>query len=102
MRIPQFRKEQIEASATDFVVRLAFLGFFAWWSLELVRPFVPIVIWAILLAVALYPVYVWLARRLGERRGLAALLITLAALATVLGPVSVLAASLAETVQWLA
>ena len=28
----------LEASATDFVVRLAFLGLFAWWSLELVRP----------------------------------------------------------------
>jgi predicted PurR-regulated permease PerM len=97
-----FRKERLEASATDFVVRLAFLGLFAWWSLELVRPFVPIVIWAILLAVALYPAYAWLARRLGDRRGLAALLLTLLALATVLGPVSILAASLAESVQWLA
>jgi predicted PurR-regulated permease PerM len=102
MRIPRLRKEQLEASATDFVVRLAFLGLFAWWSLELVRPFVPIVIWAILLAVALYPAYAWLARRLADRRGLAAVLLTLIALATVLGPVSVLAASLAESVQWLA
>ncbi|MBP7242965.1 AI-2E family transporter [Amaricoccus sp.] len=102
MRIPQPRKDELEASATDFVVRLAFLGLFAWWSLELVRPFVPIVIWAVLLAVALYPAYAWLARRLGDRRGLAAAAITLIALATVLGPVSILAASLAETVQWLA
>ena len=75
---------------------------FAWWSLELVRPFVPIVIWAILLAVALYPAYAWLARRLGDRRGLAATVITLISLVTVLGPVSVLATSLAESVQWLA
>ena len=102
MRAPRLQKEQLEASATDFVVRLTFLGLFAWWSLELVRPFVPIVIWAILLAVALYPAYAWLARRLGGRRGLAAVTITLIALATVLGPVSVLAASLAESVQWLA
>lgn len=102
MPVSQHRKERLEASATDFVVRLAFLGLFAWWSLELVRPFVPIVIWAILLAVALYPVYAWLARQLGDRRGLAALLLTLLALATVLGPVSILAASLAESVQWLA
>lgn len=102
MRSPHLRKERLEAGATDLVVRLAFLGLFAWWSLELVRPFVPIVIWAILLAVALYPVYAWLARRLGGRRGCAALLLTLVALATVLGPVSILAASLAESVQWLA
>jgi len=97
-----FRKEQLEASATDFVVRLAFLGLFAWWSLELVRPFIPIVIWAILLAVALYPAYAWLARLLGDRQGIAALVVTLLALAIVLGPVSLLTASLAESVQWLA
>jgi predicted PurR-regulated permease PerM len=102
MRNPLLGKEQLEASATDFVVRLAFLGLFAWWSLELVRPFVPIVIWAVLLAVALYPAYAWLARGLGGRRGLAATLLTGVMLATVLGPVSVLAASLAESVQWLA
>jgi predicted PurR-regulated permease PerM len=102
MRAPRLQKEQLEASATDFVVRLAFLGLFARWSLELVRPFVPIVIWAILLAVALYPAYAWLARRLGGRRGFAAVAVTLIALATVLGPVSFLAASLAESVQWLA
>ena len=102
MRLPNLRKAELEAGATDFVVRLAFLGLFAWWSIELVRPFVPIVIWAILLAVALYPVYAWLARQLGGRRGLAATILTLIALATILGPVSVLAASLAESVQWLA
>ena len=38
MRTPRLRKERLEASATDFVVRLAFLGLFAYWSLELVRP----------------------------------------------------------------
>lgn len=90
----------IEGRATDFVVRLAFLGLFAWWSLELVSPFVPIVIWAILLTVALYPIYAMLARRIPG--GLAATLVTLAALATILGPVSLLAASLAESVQRLA
>lgn len=102
MRTPRRQREQFEANATDFVVRLAFLGLFAWWSLELVSPFVPIVIWAILLAVALYPAYAGLARLFGGRRGLAATLVTLVALATVLGPVSLLATSLTETVQKIA
>jgi predicted PurR-regulated permease PerM len=95
------RRERLEAGAMDFVVRLAFLGVFAWWSLQLVRPFLPIVIWAILLAVALYPAHAWLAARLGGRRSLAAALLTAVALATVLGPVSLLATSLAESVQWI-
>jgi predicted PurR-regulated permease PerM len=98
----QVAEGQLEARATDFVVRLAFLGLFAYWSLELVRPFLPIVIWAVLLAVALYPAHAWLARRLGGRQGIAALIVTAVMLATILGPVSVLAASLAESVYWLA
>ena len=102
MPIPRPGRERIEASATDFVVRIAFLGLFAWWSLQLVRPFAPIIIWAVLLTVALYPAYDWLARALGGRRRLAAAILTGVALAVVLGPVSVLAASLAESVQWLA
>lgn len=93
---------EIEARATDFVVRLGFLALFAWWSLELVSPFVPIVIWAVLLAVALYPLYAALARRLGGRPRLAAAIVTLAALATILGPVSLLAGSLADSAHWLA
>jgi predicted PurR-regulated permease PerM len=102
LRVPPVDRERLEASATDFVVRIAFLGLFAWWSLELVRPFVSIVIWAILLAVALYPAFAWLARGLDGRGDLAAVLVTLLALATVLGPVSVLATSLAESIHWIA
>ena len=100
MTPPPAGSGQVEARATDFVVRLAFLGLFAWWSLELVSPFMPIVIWAILLAVALYPVYAWLARRMP--RGLAAALVTVALLAIILGPVSLLAASLTESVHRIA
>ena len=97
---PPFGSENAEARATDFVVRLAFLGLFAWWSLQLVSPFIPIAIWAVLLAVALYPFYAWLAR--GMPGALAATLVTLLLLATILGPVSLLAASLAESVHAIA
>lgn len=93
---------RIEARVTDFVVRLAFLGLFSFWALELVRPFLPVVVWAVLLTVALYPGYAALARWLGGRRAIAAALVTGIALLTVLGPISVLATSLVESVGWLA
>jgi predicted PurR-regulated permease PerM len=91
----------LETRATDLLIRLAFLGLLAYWSLELVRPFLPILIWAVVLAVALDPVYGWLVRRL-RRPSLAAATVTLLVLATVIGPVGVLAASLAQSVQWIA
>lgn len=92
------RLDQLEARATDMVIRVTLLGLFVYWSLSLVRPFLPIVIWAVVLAVALYPLHTWLVARLGGRRGLAAALITLAGLLVVLGPVAVLAKSFVETV----
>ena len=92
----------LELRATDFIIRMALLGLFVFWALDLVGPFLPVVIWSVLLAVALYPVYAWLAARLGGWRRLAAAIITLFLLAIVIGPVAVLGTSLAEAVQSLA
>ena len=99
---PAVEGQRLEARATDFVVRLAFMGLFAYWSLELVLPFVPVVTWAVVLTVALYPVYGWLARRLGGRPRLAAALLAGVVLATVLGPLGMLAKSLVQSVTGIA
>ncbi|MBD9527786.1 AI-2E family transporter [Paracoccus sp. PAR01] len=96
---PKDRPEQFDARVTDLVIRLVLLGFFTILALAMLRPFLPIIIWAIVLAVALAPLHVWLARLLGGRRKLAAILLTLAALAMVLGPVAALMGSLFETVH---
>lgn len=54
---PVAQRSGLESRATDLVVRLAFLGLFAYWSFELVRPFMPIVVWAVVLTAAIYPAY---------------------------------------------
>ena len=45
------------------------------------------VIWAVILCIALYPLYEWLAGKLGGRKSLASTLLVLAGLALILGPV---------------
>lgn len=90
--------QSFEDRVTDMVIRLVVLGFFVYWSLSLIRPFLPIAAWGVVLAVALAPVHDWLAARIGGRRGLAAALITLLALVVVIGPVATLARNLVETV----
>jgi predicted PurR-regulated permease PerM len=92
------RHDDEEGRFTDRVIRLAFLGLFAWWSLELVLPFLGFAIWSVILTVALYPVYWRLARLLGGRRRLAAALLTIFVLCLVAGPVAILATNLVETV----
>src|SRR2546430_12680178 len=76
------------AATIDLAIRLALLGLLAYSSLKLVGPFLTIVLWSAVLTVALYPLFDRLARWLGGRRRLAAVLLTLLCLKIVIGPVS--------------
>ncbi|MEM9634332.1 MAG: AI-2E family transporter [Pseudomonadota bacterium] len=89
----------VDAKVIDIAIRLGVLGLFAYFSLQLVAPFFLFLLWAVVLTVALYPVYSWLAKRLGGRKGLSATLVTLVCLAIVVGPVAVLVVNLVETLQ---
>jgi predicted PurR-regulated permease PerM len=57
----------LSASNEAFVVlaiRLVCLGLLAYWALILIRPFLTIIVWSIIIAVALYPVFEWLSAKL--------------------------------------
>jgi predicted PurR-regulated permease PerM len=92
-------EKSAEAAVIDIVIRLALLGLLAYWAGLLIAPFVILVVWAIILAVAVYPLYNWLRARLGGRGSLASLLVTLIGLAIILGPAVVLSSSLIDTAQ---
>lgn len=70
----------------QLAVRLALLGLLVYWSFVVIRPFVPILTWSVVLAVALYPVFGWLSHLLGDRPKLAATILTLINLGIVIGP----------------
>jgi predicted PurR-regulated permease PerM len=72
--------------SVEAAIRIGVLALIFVWSLSIIRPFTQIVLWGIILAVAVYPLYVGLARRLGNRPKTAAVLITLVALAVLLVP----------------
>lgn len=62
-------------------------------------PFIPLIAWGIIIAVATYPAYKKLRALLGQRGGLAAALLTLAFLAVLIVPVVLLGESVVEFVQ---
>jgi predicted PurR-regulated permease PerM len=92
-------RPQPRDDVVQLAVRLGLLGFLIYWSFVLVRPFIPLLVWSVVLTVALYPVYDWLTARLGGRRGLSAAIITLLSLLVVLGPASWLGVSLVEALR---
>jgi predicted PurR-regulated permease PerM len=83
----------------DAAIRIGLLGLLLYWSLKVVGPFVSIALWSAILTVALYPLYEWLARRLGSRR-LAAVVLTVLCLMIVVGPVTWLGIGLIGTVEF--
>jgi len=94
-------RDEMGARAVDVAVRLAALGLLGAWCFALMRPFIAIVVWAAILAVALWPIFQWLKRGLAGRGSLAAGVITLAGLALMLGPVALLLANLAASAETL-
>jgi predicted PurR-regulated permease PerM len=64
-------------------------------------PFMVLMVWALILAVALYPLHHAVARRIGGRQGLAATLITVLAVALIVAPSAVLLNSMGDSVRQL-
>lgn len=91
-----------QSLAVDIAIRLAFVGLMAYWSLILIGPFIVIGLWGIILAVALYPTFLWLRKRLGGHGRLAASVLTISLLVIVFGPASLLATALIDNLQELA
>ncbi|WP_051440828.1 putative PurR-regulated permease PerM [Ensifer sp. WSM1721] len=91
-------RSSVEVKITE-IARIGVVGLFAYWSLTLIAPFAIILIWASILAVALYPAYSALSITFGQRRRLAAFLITLVCLVVIVGPLAAIAVSFAEGVQ---
>ncbi len=80
-------------------VRLGLLFLFLYWCFLIIAPFVPLVVWGAIIAVAVYPLHIKFAARLGNRHKLSATLLTLLALAILTTPVVMLAGSMIGTVQ---
>lgn len=93
-----------DASDKTFIVsaiRIGCLALLAYWSWVLLQPFLSIIVWSVIFAVALYPVFDWLAGRLGGYRKLAAAAITIFSLVLIFGPVTWLGVSLGDNLRTL-
>ena len=82
----------------ELVAKLGLFFFLIYWSIVLLRPFLSIALWSLILAVTLYPAFEWTARRLGGRRKLAAGVITAVSLLVFTGPIIWLGLSMVEGV----
>lgn len=93
-------REQL-ATWVELAIRLAVLGLLLYLSFILIRPFITIAVWSVVLAVALYPMYERIVRLTGGRRKLAAALLTVLSLLILIGPVAWLVLGLIDSIRGL-
>ncbi len=87
---------------TERIVRLAALAILVLACLQIIAPFLGALTWAGIIAITVWPAFLWLATRLGNRPRLAATLFTLALAAILVLPFAVLVASLGDAVPQVA
>jgi predicted PurR-regulated permease PerM len=94
------RRDRLTETYAELAIRLGLLGLFLYWSVILIRPFISVIIWSVVLCVAMYPVFEWIAARLGGRRRIAALATTALSLIIVIGPATWLVLGIIESVSY--
>lgn len=95
-------RENWSGKITETVIRLTVLALVVFWCLQILHPFLLPVLWGIIIAVAIFPLYRMLADLLGGRRKLAATLVTLLFLLLLMIPTIMLTKLLVENVASLA
>ena len=78
--------EEFYSKVINASLRLGFIALILIWSFKIIEPFVVPVLWGMIIAVALFPMYQKFTSLIGNRKKAAAVIITLAALAVLIIP----------------
>ena len=87
------------AGLWDTLIRIALVGGLALLCFQVFSPFLKLMIWSIILAVVLYPIHQWLARRIGGRQGLTSTILVIVGIALIVVPTWLLMNSFADSVR---
>lgn len=85
--------------AIETAIRLGLIFLLLSWCLDIIRPFILPVIWGIIIAVAIYPLFLKLKSAMGGRNKLAATLYTLVMVALLITPTVMISDSLIDSSQ---
>jgi predicted PurR-regulated permease PerM len=83
----------------DVLIRAGLIAVLVMFCFEIFQPFLSLMLWAVILAITLYPLNQRLAALFGGRPGWSAALLVLVGLACLIGPLSLLGSSVAESVK---
>jgi predicted PurR-regulated permease PerM len=94
-------EERLAARLLDVLIRAGLVLVLALLCYQVFAPFISLMVWGVILAVALYPLHQALARKMGGRQGGSATVIAVLGIALTVTPAAVLLASMGDSVQGL-
>ncbi len=83
----------------ETIIRLFFLFLIVSWCLMILYPFVSIILWSLILAMAIHPLHSKLAKKMGGRSKLASFIIIFSILAVFFVPTGIMISSLVDEVK---
>ena len=92
-------RKMVSSDLLDLMIRVGLIAFFVIMCVRVFAPFIGLMLWALILAVALYPVQRRLAKRLGGSHGRAATLLVVSGLLLIGVPTVMLGSSFAGHVH---
>jgi predicted PurR-regulated permease PerM len=105
MNIPLQPDQEIEqrlvSSLLDVLIRAGLILVLAMLCYQVLSPFLTLMVWALILAITLYPLHQSLASKIGGKQGLAATLLVVAGIVLIVVPTAMLVSSLGDSVQQL-
>jgi predicted PurR-regulated permease PerM len=82
----------------EIAIRLAALVFLLYYCFQLLAPFLLPVLWAAIIAVAVYPIHYFMTQKMGGKKTLAAVILTIAVLGLIFVPAGLFLSSLTSNI----
>src|SRR5262249_22051471 len=105
MNIPSQPDQEIEqrlaSLVLDVLIRAGLILAMAMLCYQVLSPFLTLMVWALILAVTLYPLHQALASTIGGKQGLAATLLVVVGIVLIIAPTAMLLSSLGDPAQQL-
>ena len=92
-------ERRMKTALLDVLIQAGLIAAMVVLCYQVFAPFLQLTVWAMILAVALYPLHQTIARRLGGRQGLSSTLLVLLGALLILAPTAVLMGLLGDSVQ---
>lgn len=92
-------EQRLASPLLEVLIRAGLILAMAMLCYRIFSPFLTLMIWALILAVTLYPLHQFLAYKIGGRQGLAATLLVVVGLVLIVAPTAMLMSSLGDSVR---